>query len=111
MGRIASTWASATRLRWPPLKMARKPVAEAGEIEPLEPCFRLGERLAALHAVEGQAERDVARRLPRQQGIVLEQDADLRRRKLVSTVPDSGCCSPITARSRLDLPEPEARPG
>jgi hypothetical protein len=24
-----------------------------------------------------------------------------------STVPASGCCSPITARSRLDLPEPD----
>jgi hypothetical protein len=56
-----------------------KPVAEARKIQPIKPCFRLGERLAALHAIEGQAERNiVARSLPRQQGVVLEQDADLR---------------------------------
>jgi hypothetical protein len=47
------------------------------------PRFRLAKRLAALHAIEGQAERNiVARRFPRQQGIVLEQDADLRARKI-----------------------------
>jgi hypothetical protein len=63
--------------------VAWKPVAEAAQIQPLEPCFRLGQRLAALHAVEVQAERDiVARRLPRQQSIVLEQNADLRARKI-----------------------------
>ena len=56
-----------------------KAVAEAREIEPLEPGVRLGERLPALHAVEGETQRDiVARRLPRQQGIVLEKDAHLR---------------------------------
>ena len=55
-----------------------------------------------------QAERDiVARRLPRQQRVVLEQDADLGAGEPGSTMPASGCCSPITARSRLDLPEPE----
>ena len=60
-----------------------KPVAEANQIQPLKPCFRLGERVAVLHAIEDQAERDiVARRLPRQQGIVLEQDANLRARKV-----------------------------
>jgi hypothetical protein len=26
---------------------------------------------------------------------------------VVSTAPDRGCCRPITARSRLDLPEPD----
>jgi hypothetical protein len=66
-GLIASTCARATRLRWPPL----------------EPCLRLDERLAALHAIEGQAKRDiVARCLPRQQRVVLEQDADLRGRNV-----------------------------
>src|SRR6516164_4807963 len=82
-GFIASTCASATRLRWPPLRRRRKAVAEAREIEPLEPGVRLGERRPALHAVEGQAEGDiVARRLPRQHGIVLEKDPHLRARKV-----------------------------
>ena len=63
-------------------QVAWKPVAEPGETKPLEPGLRLGQRLATLHAVEGETERDVvARRLPRQQRIVLEQDADLRTRK------------------------------
>jgi hypothetical protein len=63
--------------------MTGEPVAEARKIQPLKPCFRLGECLAALHAIEAQAERDiVARRLPRQQGIVLEQDAELRAGKV-----------------------------
>src|SRR5262249_12490642 len=60
-------------------QMAGKPIAEAGEMEPIEPCLSFGERLPALHAVENETEGDVfARRLPRQQRIVLEQDADLR---------------------------------
>ena len=50
--------------------------------ETVEPGIRLGKRAATLHAAEGQAERDViARRLPWQQGIVLEEDADLRARE------------------------------
>jgi hypothetical protein len=61
-----------------------KSIAEAAEIEPLEPCLRLGQGRAALGAVEKEAERDVvARGLPRQQRIILEQDADLRARELV----------------------------
>ena len=64
-------------------ELTGKPVAEARKIQPVEPCFRLGQRLASLHAIEGQAERDiVARCLPRQQGVVLEQDADLRGRNV-----------------------------
>jgi hypothetical protein len=63
--------------------VAGKPIAETHKIQPLKPCFRLGERLRALHTVENQAERHiVARCLPRQQGIVLEQDANLRASKV-----------------------------
>jgi hypothetical protein len=61
----------------------RVTLAEAGEAEPVEPGFRLRLRLAALDPVEPQAERDiVARRLPRQQRVVLEQDAELAARQL-----------------------------
>ncbi len=78
MGRRASTWASATRLRWPPLRWRGKRSPKPGEAKPLEPGVGLDQRLAALHAVQGQAEHHVvARRLPRQQRIVLEQQADL----------------------------------
>ena len=63
-------------------QMAGKAIAEARETEPPQPGVRLGQRPAALHAVQDQAERHVvARRLPRQQGIVLEQEADLRARE------------------------------
>ena len=64
-------------------QLTGKSVAEARKIQPVEPCLRLDERLAALHAIEGQAKRDiVARCLPRQQRVVLEQDADLRGRNV-----------------------------
>ena len=60
-------------------QVAGIPVAEADQIQPLEPDLRLGERFAALHAMEGQAEGHiVARCLPREQGIILEQNAHLR---------------------------------
>src|SRR6185295_7196660 len=60
-----------------------KAIAEAHKIQALKPGLRLGERLFALHSVECEAERDVvARRLPGQQRIVLEQDAELRARKV-----------------------------
>jgi hypothetical protein len=60
-----------------------KAIAEAGKIEPVEPGFRLGERFVALHSIESEAERDIVTcRLPRQQGIVLEQDSDPRARKV-----------------------------
>ena len=49
----------------------------------------------------------LSRRLPRQQGIVLEQMPRCVRAGFISTVPESGRCNPITARKRLDLPEPE----
>src|SRR5690349_21028934 len=58
--------------------MARVALAEPGEAEPVEPFLGLGERPAPLDAAEAEAERDiVARRLPRQQRVVLEEDADL----------------------------------
>src|SRR5438105_4223585 len=50
---------------------------------PRKPGVRLGERLLALRSVECKAERYVvARRLPGQQGIVLEEEAELRARKV-----------------------------
>jgi hypothetical protein len=63
--------------------MPRVTLAEAGEAEPVEPGFRLRQSLAALESAEPQAERDigVARRLPRQQRVVLEQDAELAARQ------------------------------
>ena len=58
---------------------ARKAVAKPREIEPREPCVGLGQRFTSHHAVECEAERDIlARRFPRQQRIILEQDAELR---------------------------------
>src|SRR5437899_455602 len=69
-----------------PLASAEMPgeaLAEAGEAEPFEPEIGLCERLAARHAVQGEAERDVVtRRLPGQEGVVLEEDGDVRRRDL-----------------------------
>src|SRR5258705_1903860 len=60
-----------------------KAIAEARKAEALKPGLRLGERLLPLRSVECKAERYVvARRLPRQQSIVLEQEADLRARKV-----------------------------
>src|SRR5262249_59925114 len=57
-------------------------VAEPAATEPGEPGARPGGRLPALHAVEGEAEGDIiARRLPWQQGVVLEKDSHLRSRK------------------------------
>jgi len=83
-------------------------MAEAGEAEPLEPEIGLRERFAAGHAVQGEAEGDVVtRRLPRQEGVVLEQDGDVRRRDLTLDRSLEGCCRPITARRRLDLPDPD----
>jgi hypothetical protein len=62
----------------PAAQVPRVTLAEAGEAEPVEPSFRLRQRLAALDPAEPQTERDiVARRLPRQQRVVLEQDAEL----------------------------------
>ena len=56
-----------------------KAIAEARKAQPLKPGLRLGERVPALHSVQCEAERHVvARRLPGQQGIVLEQQAELR---------------------------------
>ena len=90
-----------------------KPVAEAGEIQPLEPGVRLGERLAALHAIEGEAERDiVARRLPRQQGVVLEQDADLRARQIRSrSCPKAAAAARSRPAGGSTCPNPKARRG
>src|SRR5215208_6289139 len=60
---------------------ARVAIAEPGEPEPLQPPVRLSERLAALDTGKAEAERDiVARRLPRQQGVILKQYAELRAR-------------------------------
>src|SRR5205085_11206028 len=64
-------------------EMTRETVAEARQSEPFQPLLRLFARLALWHAVQGEAERDVlARGLPRQQRVVLKQDADLRGRNL-----------------------------
>ena len=66
-------------MRWPPLRRPREAIGEVGEAEPSEPGFRLGKRLAALHAAEGETERDIVPRgFPRQQRVILEQDAELR---------------------------------
>jgi hypothetical protein len=63
--------------------VAGKAIAEARKAQALKPGLRLGERLLALGSVECKAERYVvARRLPGQQSIVLEQEADLRARKV-----------------------------
>src|SRR5437763_10223603 len=63
--------------------MTREAMAEARQSEPFEPLLRLFARLALWHSVQGEAERDVlARGLPRQQRVVLKQDADLRGRNL-----------------------------
>ncbi len=60
-----------------------KAIAEARKAQALKPGLRLGERLLALRSVECEAERNVvARRLPGQQGIVLEEEAELRARKV-----------------------------
>src|SRR5690606_17559235 len=62
-------------------KLARKAVAEPVKAEPREPF--VGAALGRLRvlAPNPQAERDVlARRAPRQQGVVLKQEADLGRR-------------------------------
>ena len=64
-------------------QVPRKPVLESGKPEPRQPGVGLLERGLPLHAVEAQAERHVvARRAPRQQRVVLEQDAKLGRRDL-----------------------------
>ena len=60
-------------------EMAREAILEAGEPEPVKPLVGLRARSCALDAAEGQPEGDVlACRLPRQQGVVLEEDANLR---------------------------------
>ena len=53
-------------LALPAAQAARVAVTEAGEPEPLQPGFGLGESPAALDAREDEAQRDiVARRFPR----------------------------------------------
>ena len=90
-----------------------KAVAEARKIQPVEPGLRLGQRLAALHAVEGQAERDiVARRLPRQQRVVLEQDADLRAAQSPSRpCPRAAAATRSRRAAGSTCPSPKARRG
>src|SRR5215472_19282025 len=63
--------------------MPREAIAEATEAEPIEPEVGLLERLATSHTVQGETEGDVVpRRLPRQEGVVLEQDGHVRRRDI-----------------------------
>ena len=88
--------------------MPRKPVAEACEPEPVEPGFRLGQRAAPFQAGEDETKGDVfTRRLPRQQRVVLKQNADLPWRqsrfhrpgkRLLQ--PDNGAQQARLARSR-----------
>ena len=95
-------------LALPAAEVARKAIAETGEAEPPEPLVGLRPAPRRAPRREVETERDVVTRgLPRQQRVVLEQHADLGARTPVSIVPASGCCRPMTARSRLDLPEPE----
>ena len=62
--------------------MARITVAEPFKAEARQPLVGGAQRLRALHAAKTEAERDVvARGAPRQQRVVLEQDADLGLRK------------------------------
>src|SRR5262249_59152554 len=100
----------------PAAQLTGKATAEPRETEPLEPDVRLGERLPALHAVEAEAQRDiVARRLPRQQGVVLEKDSHLRARKAGLDgprerllQPDYGAQQARLARTRRPAQAPRA---
>ena len=63
-------------------QMTREAMPEAGKTQPLEPDVSLLLRPGPFDAVEDETERDIlARGLPRQQGVVLKQDADLGWRK------------------------------
>jgi hypothetical protein len=69
-------------LALPAAQVARKAIPEPGKIEPRQPSFGLGTRGPAVDTIQNKPKRDiVARRLPRQQRIVLKQDADLRTRQ------------------------------
>src|SRR5258705_7114620 len=62
-------------------EMARVAMLEAGETDAVEPIVGLHQRALARNVAEGQPKRDVvAGGAPRQQGVVLKQNADL------------GCC-------------------
>src|SRR5262249_35261381 len=62
--------------------MTRKTVAEAGQAEAPEPMLRLPQRLGATHAAETKTEGgDGPSNEPRQQRVVLEQNADFGGRK------------------------------
>ena len=59
--------------------MARITVFKTGQAEASQPAIGLDQRLITISPVEDQAKRDVlARRLPRQQRVILKQDADFR---------------------------------
>ena len=107
-GRSASTCASATRLRWPPLRcrgnrcsnpaspsrasQASASLSAACRSMPWKP--RPSATLS--RAVRHGSSASSWNRMPSSDGATS-----------VSTRPASGFCNPITARSRLDLPEPD----
>jgi len=89
-----------------------KAFAETRKTQALEPCIRLAERFAALHAVECETERTLSRAVFHGSSASSWNRMPIcERARSVSIVPDNGFCNPITARNRLDLPEPKARRG
>jgi hypothetical protein len=69
-------------LALPAAQVARKAIPKSGKIESRQPGLGLCACGPAVDAIQNKAERDiVARRLPRQQRIVLKQDPDLRTRQ------------------------------
>jgi len=64
-------------LALPTAQMTWKAVFESAEAEAAQPCVGFRQRLLSLGSVEDEPKRDVlARGLPRQQRVVLKQDAD-----------------------------------
>src|SRR5262249_47203326 len=104
-GFIASTCASATRLRWPPLrrrgKRSPKPArsSRSSQASASASAFlrsmplKVRPRATLSRAVFHGSRASSWKRIP-----------TYDRARPVSTVPASGSCSPITARNRLDLP-------
>src|SRR5262249_60930372 len=75
-------WSGGRGLACPAAQVARKAIAKASKIESRQPGLGLGARGPAVDTIQNKPERDiVARGLPREQRIILKQDADLRTRK------------------------------